>query len=111
LGEARRHLVAVFIVRVSLSTSGRNDLAKESKNVRDFFILALEKLVAVIVVIMMIAVVIGAFAAGSEQGAGVALGILVGGGLYVILMGGMLYLFLGIYHNTKRTAELLANQK
>lgn len=36
------------------------------------------------------------------------LGILIGGGIYVILMAGMRYLFLGICHNTKRTAELLA---
>lgn len=77
---------------------------------RDFFILALEKLIAVIVVLMMIAVVVIAVAAmGSPQGGALqGLGILIGGGLYVVLMGGMLYLFLGIYHNTKRTAELLA---
>ncbi|MES2814353.1 MAG: hypothetical protein V4720_05620 [Pseudomonadota bacterium] len=77
---------------------------------RDFFILALEKLIAVIIVVLMIAVVVGAVATmGSAQGGVLqGLGILVGGGLYVVLMGGMLYLFLGIYHNTKRTAELLA---
>ena len=77
---------------------------------RDFFILALEKLIAVIVVLMMIAVVVFAFIAmSSPQGGAVqGLAILVGGALYVVLMGGMLYLFLGIYHNTKRTAELLA---
>jgi len=31
--------------------------------------------------------------------------VLIFGGLYVVLMGGMMYLFLGIYDNTKRTAE------
>jgi hypothetical protein len=77
---------------------------------RDFFILALEKLIAVIVVLLMIAVlVLAAIATGSPQGGALqGLAILVGGALYVIMMGGMLYLFLGIYHNTKRTAELLA---
>ncbi|WP_149587084.1 hypothetical protein [Tabrizicola flagellatus] len=77
---------------------------------RDFFILALEKLIAVIVVLMMIAVLIFAvMAMGSPKGGFLqGLMILVMGGLYVILMGGLLYLFLGIYHNTKRTAELLA---
>lgn len=76
----------------------------------DFFILALEKLIAVIILVMMIAVVIAAIAAmGSPRGGALqGLGILIGGGLYVVMMGGMLYLFLGIYHNTKRTAELLA---
>ena len=33
--------------------------------------------------------------------------ILVGGAVYTILTGGMLYLFLGIYQNTKKTAEAL----
>lgn len=77
---------------------------------RDFFILALEKLIAVIVVLMMIGVLVfGVMAMGSPQGGFLqGLMILVLGGLYVIMMGGMLYLFLGIYHNTKRTAELLA---
>jgi hypothetical protein len=32
------------------------------------------------------------------------LAVLVGGTIYVILVGGMLFLFLGIYQNTKRTA-------
>ena len=76
---------------------------------RDFFILALEKLIAVIVVLMMIAVlVVAVMAMGSPQGGAVqGMAILVGGALYVVLMGGMLYLFLGIYNNTKRTADLL----
>lgn len=33
--------------------------------------------------------------------------ILVGGGLDTILLGGLLYLGLGIYQNTRRTAEAL----
>ncbi len=77
---------------------------------RDLFILALEKLIAVILVLMMIGVVVLAvITVSSPQGGALrALAILVGGALYVVMMGGMLYLFLGIYHNTKRTAELLA---
>jgi hypothetical protein len=76
---------------------------------RDFFILALEKLIAIFIILAMLAVlVVGLMAFGAPRG-GVAqgLGILIGGGLWVIMMGGMLYLFLGIYHNTRRTAELL----
>lgn len=77
---------------------------------RDFFILALEKLIAVVIVLMIIAVlVIGVMAMGNPRGGILqGLAVLIGGGLYVVMMGGMLYLFLGIYHNTKRTAELLA---
>ena len=40
-------------------------------------------------------------------GALAALAILIGGSIYAILMGGMMYLFLGVYHNTKRTAEAI----
>ncbi|MFO7919580.1 MAG: hypothetical protein R6U99_01985 [Nioella sp.] len=76
---------------------------------RDFFIGALDKLIAVLVILMIIGVVVGAvMTAMSPMGSTLqAVAILVGGALYVILMAGMLYLFLGIYHNTKRTAEIL----
>ncbi|RFU14450.1 hypothetical protein DZD18_01600 [Rhodobacteraceae bacterium W635] len=76
---------------------------------RDFFIGALDKLIAVLVILMIIGVVVGAvMTAMSPMGSALqAVAILVGGALYVILMAGMLYLFLGIYHNTKRTAEIL----
>lgn len=33
------------------------------------------------------------------------LGILIGGAIYLMLIGGMAYLGLGIYHNTRRTAD------
>ena len=77
---------------------------------RDFFITSLEKLIAVFVVLMIIVFVVAGFSAMfSPAGSFLrGLAILIGGGLYVILVGGMLYLFLGVYHNTKRTAELLA---
>jgi hypothetical protein len=74
---------------------------------RDFFISSLEKLITVVVALMCIAVVVGAGGTMMAQEGGLlpAIGVLVFGGLYVILMGGMMYLFLGIYDNTKRTAE------
>lgn len=79
---------------------------------RDFFIGALDKLIAVIVVLMIVGVVIGTIATALSPMGGVlqAIGVLVFGGLYVILMGGMMYLFLGIYHNTKRTADILQSR-
>jgi hypothetical protein len=33
--------------------------------------------------------------------------VLVAGAVYVLLLGGGLYLILGIYHNTRRSAEAL----
>ena len=78
---------------------------------RDFFISSFEKLVSVIVVLMCIAVVIGAIAAFTQPEGGVWQGILVliAGGLYTVMVGGMFYVMLGIYHNTRRTA--IASEK
>ncbi|MCB1359803.1 MAG: hypothetical protein H6899_07425 [Rhodobacter sp.] len=79
---------------------------------RDFFINLLEKVIHVIVVIAMIGVVVAAIAAilnpqPGMPGALVALGILIGGALYVVMMAGFMYLGLGIYQNTRRTAEAM----
>jgi len=74
---------------------------------RDFFISSLEKLITVVVILMCIAVVVGAGGMMISPQGGIlpAIGVLIGGSLYVVLMGGMMYLFLGIHDNTKRTAE------
>ena len=79
---------------------------------RDFFIGALDKLIAVLVILMIVGVIVGTVMTAMSPMGGVlqALGVLIVGGLYVILMAGMLYLFLGIYHNTKRTAEILESR-
>ncbi|MBI1493698.1 hypothetical protein [Halocynthiibacter styelae] len=82
---------------------------------RDFFIGAFEKLIAVVIVLMGIGVLIGsviAFSTPSYQGGGALPGFLMlfGGAIYLIMFGGMSYLFLGIYHNTKRTADALENK-
>jgi hypothetical protein len=76
----------------------------------NFFISAFEKLVGVVVVLLLIAVLGGAVLAAMQPGGGgvlAALGVLVIGTLYVILIAGSLYLALGIYNNTKRTAEAI----
>ena len=82
--------------------------------VRDFFINALEKVIGVLVVLAAIGIVFAAGAvltgnAGQTDLPGplMALLILIGGGLYMIMIFGFLYLGLGIYHNTKRTADRL----
>ncbi|MEO8242035.1 MAG: hypothetical protein ABI832_06950 [bacterium] len=80
---------------------------------RDFFINSLEILVSVIVVLLGIAVLGAAAAAAFGGGMGpggmsgplAALGILIGGALYVIFIGGFMYMGIGIYQNTKRTAD------
>ena len=86
---------------------------------RDFFINGFEILVGIIVVLMIIAVLglAGVTAFGGSgtviqgmplQGgilAGVA--ILVGGLLYVVFLAGLMYLGLGIYQNTKKSAAAL----
>jgi small-conductance mechanosensitive channel len=81
---------------------------------RDFFINAFEKLVGVVIVLLLIGVVIGAIGAafapsqpGQPSGILLSIAILLGGLIYVIFVGGALYLGLGIYQNTKRMAEAL----
>lgn len=85
---------------------------------RDFFISALDKVVGVIVVLLGLGIIIAAGVvsfgggamgpgAGPMAGGGPIAGllILVIGAIYLILVGGFLYLGLGVYHNTRRTAE------
>lgn len=74
---------------------------------REFFIEALDKLIAVIIVLGAIFVVIASVSAIATQGFLTGVLVLVAGALYVIMMGGLMYLFLGIYYNTKRTAEAI----
>ena len=84
---------------------------------RDFFINSLELLVGLIVVLLSLGVLDFAAAATfgggmmqGEMGAGgplAGVGILIGGAIYVVLVGGFLYMGIGIYQNTKRTADAL----
>ncbi len=74
---------------------------------RDFFIDTLEKIIAVAIVLGALVVLIAGIGAMFSPYGGFfrGLGILVGGSIYLLLVGGMAYLGLGIYHNTRRTAE------
>ena len=81
---------------------------------RDFFINSFEILVGVIVVLLSLGVLVfaamAAFGGGTGMGMGgqsgplMGLAILIGGAIYVIFIGGLMYMGLGIYQNTKRTA-------
>lgn len=74
---------------------------------RDFFINALEKIIATGVILGAIVVVVAAFGMAISSEGGILAGILVliGGGIYLLLIGGFAFLGLGIYQNTLRTAE------
>lgn len=74
---------------------------------RDFFINSFEKLVGVLVALMAIGVLIAAIGMMMNPQGGFLVGLmtLIGGAVYVLFMGGAMYLGLGIYQNTKRTAE------
>ena len=74
---------------------------------RDFFINSFEKLVAVLIVLLGIGVVIGAFGAAQDGGVLAFIGVLIAGSIYVVMVGGLMYLGLGIYHNTKRMADAM----
>ena len=85
---------------------------------RDFFIRGFEVILSVILIIAAIGIVIAAgiaaFGNASIEGAPAGMQgpiagavILVGGFVALIVYGGLLYLGLGIYHNTRRTADLL----
>lgn len=85
---------------------------------RDFFIRGLEIILNIVVVIMLVGVVgLAGFTAFSGSpviqgmsGPLAGLIILVAGIIYVVFVAGFMYLGLGVYQNTKRTAELLANR-
>ena len=77
---------------------------------RDFFIRSLETIINVVMVVGGLGVLIATVAVASNPYGGgmlAALAVLVGGTLYLMLVGGIVYLGLGIYHNTRRTAEAI----
>lgn len=75
---------------------------------REIFIGTMEKCVNVLVVLAAIGIVIAAlvvmFSGASGGGFLQGLGVLVFGALYLLLIFGGIYLALGIYDNTRRTA-------
>lgn len=74
---------------------------------REFFIDALEKIIAVVIVLGALMVLVAGFGTMFTPHGGFwrGLAILIGGAIYLMLIGGMAYLGLGIYHNTRRTAD------
>lgn len=74
---------------------------------RDFFIFWMERIVNVVIVLGAAGVLIGGIVVMFAPTGGFLQGILtwIFGAIYLILMGGMIYLGLGIYNNTRRTAD------
>lgn len=82
---------------------------------RDFFIRSFEMIVSVVVVVAALVVFIGGLVTMFSHMGGFLQGLMVWviGAIYVLFMGGAMFLGLGIYQNTKRTAdatERLANR-
>lgn len=88
---------------------------------RDFFIGSLNILIGIFLVLLTLGVIgfaAAAFMGGMTTpdgqqvgGALMGVGILVGGLIYVMFIGGFMYLGLGIYHNTKRMADAMDAQR
>lgn len=76
---------------------------------RDFFIQSFEMIVNVIVVVLAVGVVVGAIGTmfSDEGGFLQGLMVLIGGAVWVLFTGGIMYLGLGIYQNTRQTHEAI----
>lgn len=74
---------------------------------REFFIHGMEKIINAVMLLGAVAVILGGFTVMFDADGGfmMGIGVWLAGGLYLVLMGGAIYLGLGIYYNTKRTAD------
>lgn len=74
---------------------------------REFFIIWMERVMNVLIALGGLAVAIGTIVTlfSAKGGIVAALGVLVLGSIYLVVLGGAIYLGLGIYNNTRRTAE------
>lgn len=74
---------------------------------RDFFILWLERIVNVVIILGAVGVLVAGLVVMFSTTGGFLQGLATWafGFVYLIVMGGMIYLGLGIYNNTRRTAD------
>lgn len=78
---------------------------------RDFFIDWAERLISVFVVMLVLGVIgagIMTMFSGMPGGFWRGLAVIVFGGFYALLTGGLMYLFFGIFRNSQETNRLLA---
>ena len=84
---------------------------------RNFFIKSFEAIASIIVVIGVVAIIAGAVSVSQLPQGGIAraIGVLIGGFVYLSLLVGGIYLVIGIHDNTRHTAaaveELLRRQR
>ena len=84
---------------------------------RNFFIKSFEAIASIIVVIGVVAIIAGAVSVSQLPQGGIAraIGVLIGGFVYLSLLVGGIYLVIGIHDTTRRTAaaveELLRRQR
>lgn len=81
---------------------------------REFLIASLDKIVMVVVVLMLLGTAVsglGTMFAGRAQGGGVLVGlfVLVSGFVGAAMFGGMMFLLIGIYENTRKMASDIAD--
>lgn len=79
---------------------------------REFFITWFERIVGLLIIAVSLGFLVAGFGTmagltGQPGGVFAGIMILIAGAIYVVLMGGVLYLGLGIYQNTKRMADAL----
>lgn len=78
---------------------------------RDFFITWAERLLVLFAVLALLVVAVAGIGAMFQHSPGAVwrgLAILLGGGLYVVVLAGLMFVAFGIYHNTLETNRLLA---
>lgn len=77
---------------------------------RDFFIDSAERVLVWLTVLSLVTVAVVGIGAMREPFGSVWQGvaILVGGGLYVLVMAGLMFVAFGIYRNTQETNDLLS---
>ena len=74
---------------------------------RDFMIKSLDTFIWILVVVVAIGAVIGGISTmfAPQGGFFVGLFVIVVGLLYALLFGGFMFMAIGVYHNTRRTAD------
>lgn len=79
---------------------------------RDFFIGAFEKIIGVAIIIGALVILVSGIAIMFSPMGGFwsGLAVWIGGGINLLIIGGLSYLGLGIYHNTGRMADAAERQ-
>lgn len=84
----------------------KNIIQEGTLNMRELIIKSLDMLVWIVAGLIAFAgIVVGLMAL--KQGEPAGLGIIIGGLLYAVVFAGAFFIMIGIYNNTRRTAEAI----